>query len=87
MAAIFSSSVCAPFISDTCWGPLVDFDCFTSFDTEASALCEFLEFCGILPETYLAAPPLPAFAAGRRFAITVVDRGMMVVSSSYSTQL
>lgn len=87
MAAIFSSSVCAPFISDTCSGPLVVFGCFTGFDTDVSTLCEFFEFCGILPETYRAAPPLPAFAAGSRLAITVVDRGMMDVSSSYSTQL
>lgn len=43
---------------------------------------EFFAFTGILPETYLAAPPRPGFAAGILFAITVVDRGIIAVSSS-----
>lgn len=47
-----------------------------------SDLCEFLALTGIFPETYLAAPPLPGLDAGSRLAITVVERGTMVVSSS-----
>lgn len=49
-----------------------------------SDLCEFFAFAGILPETYRAAPPRPGFAAGSRFAMTVVDRGIIMVSSSYT---
>ena len=48
---------------------------------------EFFAFIGILPETYLAAPPFPGFKAGNLFAMTVVDRGTMAVSSSYSISL
>lgn len=55
-----------------------------TFGMDDSALCEFLGLCGILPVTYLAAPPRPGFRAGSRFAITVVERGMIVVSSSNS---
>lgn len=47
---------------------------------------EFLAATGILPETYLAPRPAPGFAAGSRRATTVVDRGMIVVSSSYSSR-
>lgn len=47
---------------------------------------EFLVFIGIFPFTYLAARPAPCFMGGRRRAIMEVDRGMIVVSSSYSVQ-
>ncbi len=52
--------------------------------TGASDRCEFFAFCGILPETYRAAPPLPGLTGGNLFAITVVDLGIMEVSSSYT---
>ncbi len=42
----------------------------------------FFAFWGILPDTYLAAPPRPGFAAGSLLAITVVDLGIIDVSSS-----
>lgn len=42
---------------------------------------------GALPETYRAAPPFPGLAAGNRRAITDVDRGIIAVSSSYSTDV
>ena len=45
---------------------------------------EYLVLIGIFPLTYLAARPAPCFMGGRRRAMMVVDRGMMVVSSSYS---
>lgn len=45
---------------------------------------EFLAFCGILPDTYRAAPPRPGLTAGSLFAMTVVERGIEYVSSSYS---
>lgn len=54
------------------------------FVTGASNRWEFLAFCGILPETYRAAPPLPSLAGGNLFAITVVDLGIIEVSSSYT---
>lgn len=62
------------FLSDT-------FPCVFAFETDESALYEFLGLCGILPVTYLAAPPRPDFKAGSRFAITVVERGIIEVSS------
>lgn len=49
--------------------------------TDASARFDILELCGILPVTYLAAPPRPGLRAGSRFAITVVERGIIEVSS------
>jgi hypothetical protein len=45
---------------------------------------EFFALTGILPDTYLAARPAPGFMGGSRRATTVVDLGMIVVSSSYS---
>lgn len=51
---------------------------------EGSVREAFRALTGILPETYRAAPPLPGRAAGNRRAITEVDRGIIVVSSSYS---
>lgn len=41
-----------------------------------SARWEVFAFCGILPETYRAAPPRPGLSAGSLFAMTVVDRGI-----------
>lgn len=64
-----------------------DFPCEVAFETDESALYEFLGLCGILPVTYLAAPPRPGFRAGSRFAITVVERGIIEVSSSNSMLL
>ena len=46
---------------------------------------EFLAFTGILPVMYRWALPAPLFIAGNRRAMTVVERGIMAVSSSYST--
>jgi hypothetical protein len=45
---------------------------------------EFFALTGILPVTYLLALPAPFLMAGSRRARTVVDRGIMAVSSSYS---
>ena len=45
---------------------------------------EFFAFTGILPDTYLKAFPAPFFMGGNRRAMTDVERGMIVVSSSYS---
>jgi hypothetical protein len=42
----------------------------------ASTRCWFLALTGIFPETYRAALPAPGFVAGRRRAITVVERGI-----------
>ena len=47
-----------------------------------SIRCVFLDAVGALPDTYRAAPPRPGLAAGCRLAITVVERGMISVSSS-----
>lgn len=55
-------------------------DCFA-----CSLRDEFFAFTGILPVTYLAARPAPFFGAGVLFAVTNVERGIMAVSSSYST--
>jgi hypothetical protein len=45
---------------------------------------EFFALTGILPVIYLLAFPAPLLIAGNRRARTVVDRGMIAVSSSYS---
>jgi hypothetical protein len=45
---------------------------------------EFFALTGILPVTYLLALPAPFLMAGSRRARTVVDRGIIAVSSSYS---
>ena len=45
---------------------------------------EFFALTGILPVTYLLAFPAPFLMAGSRRARTVVDRGIIAVSSSYS---
>lgn len=45
---------------------------------------EFLAVTGILPDIYLAALPAPGLMGGNRRAMIDVERGMMVVSSSYS---
>ena len=52
-----------------------------------SFLEEFFALIGILPVMYRAARPAPAFCGGNLLATTVVDLGIMVVSSSYSTQV
>lgn len=39
---------------------------------------------GTLPDMYRAALPAPGLVGGSRRATTEVDRGMMVVSSSYT---
>lgn len=54
------------------------------FVAGGSCRWKFFAFCGILPDTYRAAPPRPAFKAGSLFAITVLDRGIIEVSSWYS---
>lgn len=51
---------------------------------ECSFRVEFLAFTGIFPDIYRAARPAPALSGGRRRAMIEVDRGMIVVSSSYS---
>jgi hypothetical protein len=45
---------------------------------------EFFAFTGILPVIYLAARPWSLLMAGSRRAMTVVERGIIVISSSYS---
>lgn len=65
----------APLEADVA-GLTLDFDC--------SLRDEFLAFTGILPDIYLAARPAPGLIGGSRRAITDVERGIMVVSSSYS---
>ena len=52
------------------------------FEAMLSDLCVFFALTGIFPDTYRAAPPRPGFEAGNLFAMTVVDLGMIVVSSS-----
>jgi hypothetical protein len=44
----------------------------------------FLDVTGILPDIYLAARPAPGLMGGKRRAMMDVERGMMVVSSSYA---
>lgn len=87
MAAIFCSSVWGLLKSDRVVTLSGNFPCEFTFETDDSALYEFLGLCGILPVTYLAAPPRPGFRAGSRFAMTVVDRGIIEVSSSNSMPL
>jgi hypothetical protein len=48
---------------------------------------EFLALTGILPDMYLAALPAPGLMGGSRRAMIEVERGMMVVSSSYSGEV
>jgi len=84
MAAIRSSSVIALFI----WAAAFVVAGFAlDLLVDCSFLDEFLALMGILPVMYLAARPAPGFMGGRRRARTDVDRGIMVVSSSYSIQL
>jgi hypothetical protein len=47
----------------------------------------FLELVEIDPVTYLAALSRPGLAAGKRLAITDIDRGITSVSSSYSNYI
>jgi hypothetical protein len=47
----------------------------------------FFAFTGILPDTYLKAFPAPFFRGGNRRAMTEVERGIIVVSSSYSSYI
>jgi len=79
MAAIRSSSVMELFI---CVGPLVLAAGFALL--ACSFRDEFFALTGILPVTYLLALPAPFLMAGSRRARTVVDRGIIAVSSSYS---
>jgi hypothetical protein len=81
-AAIRSSSVCNADTSTSAGFAVPALAC--DFDDVFSERCVFLAFKGILPDTYLAAPPFPGLMAGNLFAMTVVDLGMMVVSSLYS---
>jgi hypothetical protein len=83
MAAIFCSSVILAMLASE-FVPRVDFT-LDLFD-DCSFRDEFLVFIGIFPVTYLAARPAPAFIGGSRRAIMEVDRGMIVVSSTNSTQ-
>jgi hypothetical protein len=59
------------------------------FVMDLLANCSFREVLlavtGILPDIYLAARPAPGLMGGSRRAMMDVERGMMVVSSSYST--
>jgi len=48
---------------------------------------EFFMLTGILPDMYLAARPAPGLMGGNRRAMTEVDLGIIVVSSSYSVVL
>jgi hypothetical protein len=45
---------------------------------------EFFILIGIFPDMYLAARPAPGLLGGSRRAMTDVERGIRVVSSSYS---
>lgn len=84
MAAILSSSVWAPFISATACDVAGGLGLRVGLVAVFSALEEFLAESGAFPDTYRAAPPFPALMAGKRLAMIDVDRGMIVVSSSYS---
>jgi hypothetical protein len=53
-------------------------------DLACSLRDEFFAFMGILPVMYRWALPAPFFIAGKRRAMTDVERGMIAVSSSYS---
>jgi hypothetical protein len=59
-------------------------DFVVDFAPGCSRLEEFLAFTGILPDMYRAARPAPAFNGGSRLAMMDVERGIIVVSSSYS---
>jgi len=83
MAAIRCSSVIALFI---CVRPFEVADVFEDL-LFCSLRDEFLALIGIFPDMYLAALPAPGLIGGKRRAMIEVDRGMMVVSSSYSTAL
>lgn len=71
------------------------FICDRPFVVEAGFVTDLLVGCsfrevffavtGILPDMYLAALPAPGLMGGKRRAMMDVERGMMVVSSSYST--
>jgi hypothetical protein len=83
MAAICCSSVMAPpFIGAR---PAV---LAAGFAADLLAGCsfreEFFAVTGILPDMYLAARPAPGLMGGSRRAMMDVERGMIVVSSSYS---
>ncbi len=80
MAAIFSSSVMALLI----WVKAFDVAFADAVLVACSLRDEFLAEAGIFPDTYLAARPAPGLMGGNRRAMTVVDRWMIVVSSSYS---
>jgi hypothetical protein len=84
IAAILCSSVMALLI---CVMPPV-FDAVFVLDLLAG--CSFREVffavTGILPDMYLAALPAPGLIGGSRRAMIDVERGMIVVSSSYSTR-
>src|SRR4051795_7685232 len=54
---------------------------------DCSFLEAFLAATGILPDIYRAARPAPGLLGGSRRATTEVERGMIVVSSSYSVGL
>ena len=60
-----------------------------AFVMDLLAGCSFREVffavTGILPDMYLAALPAPGLMGGNRRAMMDVERGMIVVSSSYST--
>src|ERR1700722_17277446 len=85
IAAMRSSSVMALFNFIEL---LVLADCLTpAFDADCSFREEFFAFTGIFPDMYRAARPAPAFNGGNRRAMMDVDRGIMVVSSSYSGRL
>ncbi len=79
MATIRSSSVMELFI---CVEPFVLAAGFALL--ACSFRDEFFALTGILPVTYLLALPAPFLMAGSRRARTVVDRGIIAVSSSYS---
>lgn len=66
---------------------LVPFPCIAGLEIDTSVRAELRALTGIFPDTYRAAPPRPAFTGGSRLATIVVDRGTIVVSSSYSTIL
>jgi len=54
-------------------------------EAAAVVVCFTVLVAGGLPETYLAARPLPGTAAGSRLASTVESFGIISVSSVYST--
>lgn len=83
MAAIRCSSVMLLFICERAFAAgfgcgLVDGGSFRE---------EFLALIGILPVMYRAALPAPGLVGGSRRAMIDVERGIIVVSSSYSEDL